>query len=51
MIARSPVATGDNFKADVDSLVEAARTGDRNGVLRLMSEIIPGFGNDPGTGS
>ncbi len=51
MIARSPAATGDNFKADVDSLVEAARTGDRNGVLRLMSEIIPGFGNDPGTGS
>ncbi|MCK4548634.1 MAG: polysaccharide biosynthesis protein [Candidatus Krumholzibacteria bacterium] len=51
MIARSPAATGDTFRADVDGLIEAARTGDRDGVLRLMSEIIPGFGNDPGTGS
>ena len=47
MIARSPSATGDTFKADVDRLVEAARTGDRDGVLRLMSKLIPGFGDVP----
>jgi FlaA1/EpsC-like NDP-sugar epimerase len=48
MLARSPAATGDNFRADVDRLVEAARTADRDGVLRLMSELMPGFGDDPG---
>jgi FlaA1/EpsC-like NDP-sugar epimerase len=48
MLARSPAATGDNFRADVDRLVEAARTADRDGVLRLMSELMPGFGGDPG---
>lgn len=51
MIARSHALTGDGFSADVDKLIEAARTGDRDGVLRLMSEIIPGFGNDPGPDS
>jgi len=51
MIARSPAATDDAFGADVGRLIEAARMGDRDGVLRLMSEIIPGFGNDPGQGS
>ncbi len=51
MLARSPAATGDAFRADVDRLVEAARTGDRDGVLRLMSELMPGFGDDPGRSS
>ncbi len=51
MLASSPAATGDTFTADVDRLVEAARTGDRDGVLRLMSELMPGFGGDPGRNS
>jgi FlaA1/EpsC-like NDP-sugar epimerase len=48
MLASSPAATGDTFGADVDRLVEAARIGDRDVVLRLMSELMPGFGDAPG---
>ncbi len=51
MLARSPAVTGDTFRADVDRLVEAARMGDRDGVLRLMSELMPGFGDAPGRSS
>jgi FlaA1/EpsC-like NDP-sugar epimerase len=51
MLARSPSVTGETFSADVDRLIEAARTGEREEVLRLMSELIPGFGDDPGRSS
>ncbi len=51
MLARSPSVTGDTFSADVDRLIEAARTGERDDVLRLMAELVPGFGDDPGRSS
>ncbi len=51
MLARSPAAVGKDFGAGVDRLIKAAEKGDRDGVLRMMSELIPGFGDDPGRSS
>jgi FlaA1/EpsC-like NDP-sugar epimerase len=50
MLARSPAPTGDDFSADVDRLIEAARTGERELVLRLISKLIPGFDAMPERG-
>ena len=51
MLASSPSMTGDSFRDNVDRLIEAARAGERHDVLRLMSELIPGFGDGPGRSS
>ena len=47
MLARSQSAAGDGFDSDLEALVEAAKAGEKDDVLRLMSRLIPGFGDDP----
>ncbi|MDD3642138.1 MAG: polysaccharide biosynthesis protein, partial [Candidatus Krumholzibacteria bacterium] len=51
MRARSADPVPPGFEQSVAGLVAAARAGDRDAVLRLLSELVPGFDADRGGGA